>query len=87
MINLYVSSQYRCILDDMFSANPSVAQRMAKNRFCGYRNVVFWLYPGLRRRERKPLPACVYKYIQNKFPPTENDIDAMGWRFSDFTSL
>ena len=56
----------------------------AKKRFCFYRAIVMWLYPGLRRKERKPLPACLYSYIQALFPPTDDEEQFAEWQFSKF---
>ena len=47
--------------DNIFPQNPSEADIQRKKRFCACRNIVFYLYPGLKRREQYPLPACVYR--------------------------
>ena len=84
------SSVSKCLFtysDDIFPQNPSEADFRRKKRFCAYRNIVFYLYAGLKRRERHPLPACVYSYIQARFPPTDNEEDFADWRFSEFIRL
>ena len=73
--------------DNLFQQNPLEAGIQLKERFCAYRNIVFYLYPGLKRREPHPLPACVYSYIQAQFPPTDNEEDFADWRFSNFIQL
>ena len=35
--------------------------------------MAYWLYPELQKRERKPLTACKYAYIQKQFPPSDNN--------------
>ena len=59
---------------------------MKKKRFRSYLSMAYWLYPELKKGQRKPLPACIYAYIQKRFPPTENDDDFNDWRFSDYSS-
>ena len=55
-----------------------------KKRFCAYRFLVFWLYPNIKRRQRRPLPACLYACIQAMFPPTDDEEEFADWQFSEF---
>ena len=72
------------VTDDMFPVNPTSEQQSAKDRLCCYRNMVFWIYPGIRRGQRLPLPACIYALIQATFPPTDSDEQFADWQFSKF---
>lgn len=60
---------------------------MAKKRFCGYRNITFWLNPGIKKRQRVPLPACVYAFIQVKFPPTTDGDLNCTYNFTKYKDL
>lgn len=73
------------LTDEIFPENPTEADLMKKKRFCAYRNLVFWFYPGIKKRVRKPMSACLYAYIQARFPPTENEEDFADNEFSKFT--
>lgn len=58
----------------------------AKKRFCSYRNLTFWLNPGIKKKQRTPLPACLYSYIQRKFPPSHNNPTCV-YNFSRYVDL
>jgi len=78
-----MSLQYIIIvLDDAFDYTRHSMN--SKRRFCSYRALVFWLFPNLRRRQRKPLPACLYDWVQASFPPTEDEEQFGDWEFSKF---
>lgn len=57
-----------------------------QKRLCAYRSLVFWAYPHIRKRERRPLPACLYDYIRTLFPPTENEEAFADHQFTVFTA-
>lgn len=44
-----------------------------QNRLAAYRALIFWTYPEIRKKERRPLPSCVYKMVRMKFSPSESD--------------
>lgn len=69
-------------LEDMFDETRHDAN--SKSRFCAYRFLVFWLYPDIKRGERRPLPACLYSFVQATFPPTDNEEEFADWQFSKF---
>lgn len=89
LLSAYKSKKYHktllfLLVEDIFP-NPQTEEEVnKKNRFLAYRSVVGWIYPNLRKGERKPLPACVYAEIQARFPPTADEEDYADWRFSDF---
>lgn len=70
------------LTDDMFDVE--LHDGNAKNRFCSYRALVMWLYPQVKKKERLPLPACLYSYIQAAFPPTDDEETFADWQFSKF---
>lgn len=45
----------------------------AQRRMCSYRSLIFWTFPDIRRRERRPLPACVYGMVRAAFPAEEDE--------------
>lgn len=45
----------------------------AQRRMCAYRSVIFWTYPDIRRRQRKPIPSCVYLMIRSMYPNVDNE--------------
>lgn len=45
----------------------------AQHRMCAYRSLIFWTYPDIRKKERHPLPACIYRLIRDKFPITQGE--------------
>lgn len=85
MIELVDVSLPFLLAEEIFTQNPTEADQQKKKRFCAYRNLIFWFYPGIKRRERKPLSACLYAYIQARFPPTQNEEDFADHEFSKFT--
>lgn len=72
------------ILDDLFPANPTEADKKRKQRFCSYRILVFWMNPELKRRQRRPLTACLYSLVQARYPPTDDEELFADWRFSEY---
>jgi len=46
--------------------------------------MIYWMYPELKRKQRKPLPACLYSLIQAKFPPVVNEELFADYRFSEY---
>ena len=67
---------------DRFPTNATHEQKMSKLRFCSYRMIIGWLYPDLKRGQHRPLPACMYSEIQQRFPPTDDEELFADWRFS-----
>ena len=45
----------------------------AQRRLCAYRSLIFWTYPNIRKRERKPLPSCIYALVRAMFPSHESE--------------
>lgn len=45
----------------------------AQRRMCAYRSVIFWTYPEIRRRQRKPIPSCVYLMIRSMYPNADDE--------------
>lgn len=45
----------------------------AQRRLAAYRSVIFWTFPEMRRKERKPLLSCVYSMIRAMYPGHENE--------------
>lgn len=76
--------QQHFIVEDLFPINPTNEDLQRKKRFCGYRIMIYWLYPELKRKQRRPLPACLYSYIQARFPPVDNEELFADWRFSEY---
>ena len=72
--------------DDLFPTHPTEADIKKKRRFMGYRLLAFWLHPDMKRKQRKPLPACLYNFVHCKYPPTDNEEDFADWRFSEFVA-
>ena len=68
--------------EDRFPANATHEQKMSKLRFCSTGMIIGWLYPDLKRGQHRPLPACMYSEIQQRFPPTDDEELFAGWRFS-----
>lgn len=69
--------------DDLFPNGEPVVN--ARNRLCAYRQMVFWCWPGIRRRERRPLPSCLVSMIRAKFPPTEDEEVFADFIWKDFS--
>ncbi|XP_067941209.1 uncharacterized protein [Watersipora subatra] len=65
-------NQHLVYYDDKYVLTGEPVEQGLRQRFFGYQNLVFWLYPGLRRNEKHPLPACTYHYVHLKFPNTDN---------------
>lgn len=42
-------------------------------RIAAYRSLVFWAFPYIRKKQRKPLPSCIYMLVRAMYPPTEDD--------------
>lgn len=76
--------QVSFVSDEIFPVEPTAADLKKKQRFCGYRVMIFWLYPKLKRRQRRLLSACLTSFIQARFPPTANEEDFADWLFSEF---
>ncbi|XP_067941085.1 uncharacterized protein [Watersipora subatra] len=56
-----------------------------QRRLCAYRSLVFWTYPtGLRRGERRPLPACMYNMVQAAYPGTEDEDEYADMAHTEF---
>lgn len=56
-----------------------------QRRLCAYRSLVFWTYPtGLRRGERRPLPACVYNMVRAAYPGTEDEDEYADMAHTEF---
>ena len=66
---------YSFIAEDMFPENATQDDYRRKDRFSAYRSIVFWLFSGLKKRDRRALPACVYQYVRKKFPFINNNND------------
>ena len=64
--------------------NTTTEVQRKKQRLCAYRNLIFWFYPTIRRKQRKPLPSCLYSLVRAMFPPTDNEEDFADWEFSKF---
>lgn len=45
----------------------------AQKRLCAYRALIFWTYPDIRRRERRPLPSCIYAMVRAMFPSEQDE--------------
>ena len=60
-------------------AGPNITQQEidkrinAQRRLAAYRSVIFWTYPDIKRRQRKPLPSCVYGMIRATYPSHEDE--------------
>lgn len=69
----------------VFTANlfPG-APASQRKRLCSYRNLAFWIWSDLRRKERRPLPACVVRKVREKFPPSDEDEQCAEWVFKGF---
>lgn len=72
-----------CFVENLFPNAEPVTN--AKNRLCSYRQMVFWCWPGIRRKERRPLPSCLVAYIRAKFPPTDNEEQFADFVWKDFS--
>jgi len=70
------------LVDDLFDEKAHSLN--TKKRFCSYRFLVFWLFPDIKKGERRPLPACLYDWVQATFPPTEDEEEFAEWMFSKF---
>lgn len=62
----------------------TVHSEATKGRFCSSRNLVFWLFPDINRKECRPLPACLYSWVQATFSPTDDQEEYADWQFSQF---
>ena len=70
------------IVDDLFAgAEPTDRSR---ERLCAYRNLVFWCWPHIKKKERKPLPSCLVGLVRAMFPPTPDEEEFADWQFSGF---
>ena len=48
------------------------------------REIVFWIYTDIQRKERRPLPGCVVLKVRATFPPTDNEEEFADWQFTGF---
>ena len=53
-------------------------------KLCAYREIVFWIYTDIQRKERRPLPSCVVLKVRATFPPTDNEEEFADWQFTGF---
>lgn len=60
------------------------ALKMKQRRFSAYRAMVFWAFPNIRRKERRPLPSCLYMQIRAQYPPTLDDEEFADHIFTKF---
>jgi hypothetical protein len=60
---------------------------MKQRRLSAYRSLVFWTYPDIKKRQRYPLPSCVYGMVRAMFPPTDNEEEFADWVFSEYKDL
>ena len=45
----------------------------AQRRLSAYRALIFWTFPDIRRRDRRPLPSCVYGMVRAMYPSEEDE--------------
>ena len=45
----------------------------AQRRLSAYRSLVFWTYPDIRTKDRRPLPSCTYAMVRAVYPSTEDE--------------
>ena len=81
-IGVDIPSLWLWLVEDLFpDEEPNVN---AKKRLCAYRNLVFWCWPNIRRKERRPLPSCLVSLVRATFPPTDNEEEFANWQFAGF---
>ena len=78
----YLCTNLYLVLHDLFDSEKH--NENVSKRFCSYRLFVFWIFPEIKRKERRPLPACLYSSVQAMFPPTDNEEEFAEWQFSEF---
>ena len=62
---------------------PSAPQHQRLG-LCSYRELVFWIFTDLQRKERRPLPSCLVLKVRATFPPTEDEELFADWVFKGF---
>jgi hypothetical protein len=78
-----IISMYSVSIENIFPNGEPV--RNARKRLCAYRQMVFWCWPGIKRKERRPLPACLVALIRQKFPPTDDEEEFADFVWKDFS--
>ena len=53
-------------------------------RLCAYREIAFWIYTDLQRKERRPIPSCLVLKVRATFPPTDGEELFADWQFKGF---
>lgn len=46
--------------------------------------MIFWAFPDIKRKERRPLPSCLYMMIRAIYPPTDDDEEFADFIFSKY---
>ena len=53
-----------------------------QQRLAAYRSIIFWTFPEIRKKERRPLPSCIYMMVRACYFDTDSDEEFANHDFS-----
>lgn len=59
--------------NERWTEEEIAALKRKQQRLAAYRSMIFWTYPDIKKKERRPLPSCLYMLIRAMFPPTDDE--------------